>query len=186
MMSLGKEFSIQPAQKTRTGMTFMPLTTPDGGPVSFLLGESQTFPAQVPFEPSVFGGGVGHEQRKSIRFELDDDVLEGVRDFEHEIQKLLPSSSGWNSCVADPTAKFSGSLKAKIFVTGEKACIVRDEDGKVIAMPGQPWARPRANARILVKGVYRQSSTSCGLILHVTHLHLSNKHQDRDEPDPST
>ena len=76
MMSLGKEFSLQPAQQTRTGMTFMPLTTPEGGPIGFLLGGPHSFPARVPFEPSVFGGGVGHEQRKSIRFELDDDVLE--------------------------------------------------------------------------------------------------------------
>ena len=75
-------------------------------------------------------------------------------------------------------------MKAKVFVSGEKACVIRDETGKVIAMPGQPWPRPQANARILVKGVYRQSSSSSGLILHVTHLHLSDKHQEHSEPDP--
>ena len=96
----------------------MPLTTPDGGPISFLIGEPHTFPGQVPFEPSIFGGGAGSEQRKSIRFELGDDVLGCIKDLEDEIQKLLPWNGGWNSCVADPTAKYSGSLKANMFVTG--------------------------------------------------------------------
>ena len=89
MESLGKDISLQPAQKTRTGMSFMPLTTANGEPISFLLGEPHTFPAQMPSEPSIFGGGTGHEQRKSIRFELDDDTLEFIRAFEDQIQDAL-------------------------------------------------------------------------------------------------
>ena len=86
--------------------------------------------------------------------------------------------------MADATGQYRGALKAKIWITGDKACIVRDESGKAIALPGQPWPRPLANARILVKGVYRQSSSSLGLILHVTHLHLSGERPGSDEPDP--
>ena len=139
----------------------------------------------MPFEPSVFGGGAGLEQRKSIRIELEEDKLQAIKDFEVRLQKMLPwKDCKWNSCIADPKDRYSGSLKAKIFVSGEKACIVRNEANELIPMPGQPWSRPACNAQVVVKGVYRQSSSSSGLILQVTHLHLSNTRQDQNEPDP--
>jgi hypothetical protein len=148
------------------------------------LGEPGTFPAQAPLKPSVFGGD-GKEQRKAMRFSLDQDVLDVTKGFDQKVQTQMPwKNNGWNSCVADATEQYNGALKAKIWVTGPKACVVRDEYGKVIAMPGQPWPRPRADARIIVKGVYRQSTTSSSLILNVTHLHLSGNHQENDEPDP--
>ena len=77
-MELNKAFVVQPVQKTRTGMAFRPILREDGEPFTFLLGEPQTFPGRIPFEPSVFGGGTGKEMRKSIRIELPDAELEAI------------------------------------------------------------------------------------------------------------
>ena len=74
-MELNKAFVVQPVQKTRTGMAFRPIVDEDGEPFTFLLGEPQTFPGRIPFEPSIFGGGTGKELRKSIRIELPDAEL---------------------------------------------------------------------------------------------------------------
>ena len=70
-------------------MSFMPLCDADGKPISFLLGEPGTLPAHVPFEPSVFGGS-GQEQRKALRFSLDQDVLDIIKDFERRVQERIP------------------------------------------------------------------------------------------------
>jgi len=145
-MDLNKAFVVQPVQKTRTGMAFRPITSEDGEPFSFLLGEAQTFPGRIPFEPSVFGGGTGKEMRKSIRIELPDADLGAIAAFEDRIRGVVSSKDKWSSCVAEAKDRYSGSLKAKIFVSGEKACNVRNEAGELIPLPGQPWSRPNCNA----------------------------------------
>ena len=166
-------------------MAFQPITA-DDEPFSFLLGEAQTFPGRIPFEPSVFGGGTGKEMRKSIRIELPDRDLEAIAAFEGRVRELVPWKDTWSSCIAEAKDRYSGSLKAKIFVSGEKACTVRDEAGELIPMPGQPWTRPMCNARIEVEGVYHQSGVA-GLVLHVTHLHLAQGQMNQDdEEDPFT
>ena len=164
-------------------MSFLPLSAEDGEPISFLIGEAQTFPGCLPFEPSVFGGGAGQEQRKSIRIDLEEDKLQTIKAFEDRIREKVPWKDKWYSCIADPKDRYSGSLKAKIFVSGEKACIVRNEENKLVSLPSQPWPRPACIARVGVKGVYRQSS-SAGLVLHISHLHLAKNQQSQNEPDP--
>jgi hypothetical protein len=185
-MELNKAFVVQPVQKTRTGMAFRPIVGENGEPFTFLLCEPQCYVGRIPFEPSVFGGGTGKELRKSIRIELPDEILEAIAAFEDRIREVVATSDKWCSCIV-PAGQHSGSLKAKIFVQGEKACVVRDEGHQEIAFPGQPWQRPICNARVEVKGVYHQSG-GAGLVLHVTHLQLaqSNRKQDTYNPFIST
>ena len=182
-MELNKAFIVQPVQKTRTGMAFRPIVGEDGEPFTFLLGEPQSFPGRIPFEPSVFGGGTGKEMRKSIRIELPETVLGAIAAFEDRLRGTFASNDKWSSCVTDPTDRHSGSLKAKIFVSGEKACVVRDEGHQEIQLPGQPWPRPICNARIEVKGIYHQSG-GAGLVLHVTHLQLAQSQKKQDAYNP--
>ena len=117
-MDLNKAFIVQPVQKTRTGMAFRPISTEDGEPFSFLLGEAQTFPGRIPFEPSVFGGGTGKEMRKSVRIELPDADLGAIAAFEDRVREVVSSKDKWSSCIAEAKDRYSGSLKAKIFVSG--------------------------------------------------------------------
>ena len=42
-------------------------------------------------------------------------------------------------------------------------------------MPTQPWPRPRANAFIEARGVYKMANGNAGLILQVAALHLANQ-----------
>ena len=185
-MELNKAFIVQPVQKTRTGMAFRPITDEVGKPFTFLLGEAQTFPGRIPFEPSVFGGGTGKEMRKSIRIELPDADLEAIAAFEDRIREVIATKDKWSSCVTEAKDRYSGSFRAKVFVAGEKACAVRNEVGELIQMPGQPWPRPNGNARVEVKGVYHQSG-GAGLVLHVTHLHLAQGQKTHDDSgDPFT
>ena len=181
-MELNKAFVVQPVQKTRTGMAFRPILREDGEPFTFLLGVPQSFPGRIPFEPSVFGGGTGKELRKSIRIELPDEILGAIAAFEGRIQEALETTDKWCSCTTAP-GQHSGSLKAKIFVHGEKACVVRDEGHQEIKFPGQPWPRPICNARVEVKGVYHQSG-GAGLVLHVTHVQLAQSRRKQDTYNP--
>ena len=59
-----------------------------------------------------------------------------------------------------------------MWVSGERACAVRDDQGNPIPMPGQPWQRPSANAAIEVRGVYCQGNGASGLILQAAALQL--------------
>ena len=89
-----------------------------------------------------------------------------------------------SSCIAEAKDRHHGALKAKILVSGEKACTVRNEAGELIPMPTQPWTKPNCNARVEVKGIYHQSGAA-GLVLHVTHLHLAQSqktHDDNEDP----
>ena len=68
------ELALRPAQRARGGMTFYPLTALDGDDVRLMLGPVGTFPAYIPFEPSVFGGN-GGEPRKSVRFAVSNQEI---------------------------------------------------------------------------------------------------------------
>ena len=57
------ELVLRPAQRARGGMSFYPLATPSGDDVRPMLQPVGTYPTYIPFEPSVFGGRAGQEQR---------------------------------------------------------------------------------------------------------------------------
>ena len=76
------EMILRPAQRARGGMAFWPLVMPDGDDVRLMLGPLGTFPAVIPFEPSVFGGN-GGEPRKSVRFSiLNQEILDNIDELE--------------------------------------------------------------------------------------------------------
>ena len=75
-----------------------------------------------------------------------------------------------DSAITEATELYPASVKAKIFVTGERAAIVRGEGGEPIKLPSQPWPRPRANALMEARGVYRMTNGTAGLILQATAL----------------
>jgi len=63
----------------------------------------------------------------------------------------------------------------QVWATGERAASVRNEAGEAIAMPTQPWPRPRANALIEARGIYRMANGTAGLILQVAALQLADQ-----------
>ena len=97
----------------------------------------------MPFEPSVFGGN-GGEPRKAVRFSIRDElilVLDATRILEKKARDLLSAVAQkftWQSAVAEAGSAYPASIKAKVWVNGERACAVRDDDGSAIPMPGQP------------------------------------------------
>ena len=170
---------LNAAQRPKAGgMTFYPLTTPQGEDVRLMFGAVGTFPSYVPFEPSIYGGS-GGEPRKAIRFAITEDaLLNSVLDVENKAKALLDGIGvkyTWNSSITEGREPYPPTLKCKIWVTGERSATVRNEAGEPIPMPTQPWPRPRANAMIEARGIYRMNNGNAGLILQVAALHLANQ-----------
>ena len=170
------EMLLCAVQKPKSGgMAFYPLTTPDGEDVRLMFGAVGTFPTYIPFEPSVYGGH-GGEPRKAIRFAITEDALmNSVLDVENKAKALLDGVGvkyTWNSAITEGKGPYPATLKCRIWVTGERSATVRNEAGEAIPMPTQPWPRPRANALIEARGVYRMTNGNAGLILQVAALHL--------------
>ena len=145
-----------------------------------MLGPVGTFPSYIPFEPSVFGGN-GGEPRKSVRFAISDqEILYSLHELENKAQALLRGSGeriSWVSSITPATEIYPATVKAKLWVTGDRAVSVRTEHGEAIPMPSQPWPRPRANALREARGVYRMANGNAGLILQVTAMQLADSAQ---------
>ena len=173
------EMILCAVQRPKTGgMAFYPLTTPDGDDVRLIFGPVGTFPSYIPFEPSVYGGH-GGEPRKAIRFAITEDALHNsVLDVENRAKALLDGIGvkyTWNSSITEGSGAYPPTLKCKIWVNGERSATVRNEAGEATTMPSQPWPRPRANAMVEARGIYRMANGSAGLILQVVALHLANQ-----------
>ena len=172
------ELVMRPTQRVKGGMTFIPIATSTGDNVRLMLGPVGTYPTYIPFEPSVFGGN-GGEPRKSTRFATEEaELLNAILDIEHKAKALLEGTGmrfTWNSAITEATEQYPASIKAKLWTTGERAAIVRNERGEAIKLPTQPWPRPRANALLEARGIYRTASGAAGLILQVTALHLADR-----------
>ena len=182
-----KVFAFKPCQKARGGMSFYPLTA-GGGDVQLLLRPVGSYPATVPFEPNVFGGK-GGEPRKAIRFSpLGDGVIGVVQELEGKAKELLRGATKnsiiWNSAINEGTEMYPASLKANIWVSGERAASIRNQNGEPISMPGQPWPRPSANAALDVKGVYHMANGQAGLVIQVTALQLGARGASHGVHDP--
>ena len=140
-----------------------------------MLGPVGTYPAHIPFEPSVFGGN-GGEPRSAIRFATGEaELLNSILDAERKAKALLEGAGArfaWNSAITEATDLHPASIKAKIWTTGERAATVRNESGEPITLPTQAWPRPRANALLEACGIYRAASGGAGLVLQVTALQL--------------
>ena len=101
-----------------------------------------------------------------------------VLDVESKAKALLDGIGvkyTWNSAITEARGSYPASLKCKIWVRGERSATVRNEAGEAIPTPTQPWPRPRANAIIEARGVYKMANGNAGLILQVAALHLANQ-----------
>ena len=161
-------------------MSFYPLAAMDGDDVRLMLGPVGAFPAYIPFEPSVFGGS-GGEPRKSVRFAISNqEILNSLEELENKAQALLKGSGerySWTSSITPATEIYPATVKAQLWVTGDRAVTVRDQLGNAIPMPSRPWPRPRANALLEARGVYRMANGNAGLILQVTAMPLAGSAQ---------
>ena len=171
------ELALRPAQRARGGMTFYPLAALDGDDVRLMRGPVGTFPAYIPFEPSVVGGN-GGEPRKSVRFAISNqEFLNSLEELENKAQALLTGQGeryAWISCITPATELYPATVKAELWVSGERAVTVRDEQGNAVAMPKQPWPRPRANGLLEARGVYRLANGNAGLIMQVTAMQITD------------
>ena len=56
-----------------------------------------------------------------------------------QVPSRLCVLSTWNSAVTPATELYPATIKAKLWVSGERAVTVRDHHGIAIALPKQPW-----------------------------------------------
>ena len=109
------DLRLQSALRTNGNMTFYALATPDGKPPSFLLGPVGSYPATVPFEPSVFGGH-GGEPRKAMRFSVGEELLEAMRYLEDQACEMVRAQDPkiqWNSVVANAARGYNGGSRPR-------------------------------------------------------------------------
>ena len=159
------QWTLGPAKSKNGQMSIASIMAKDGWPSVQLLPRERLGDIHTPFEPSVFRG-TGEEPRKGTVFAVPRDVLADITQIEEWAKKQAPSQI-WHSVVKEP-GNYSGSVKAKINVSGPNVCSVVSMDGKPMKWP-ESWARLPVIPIVEVRGVYSQK-TGSGLILDVTHL----------------
>ena len=158
----------------------------NGKPLSIKLSDNlETI--NIPFAPSVFGGGTGLEDRKGIVFNIPDEVFDNFAVLEEwcrtKLVEHFPNiESIWTSSVK-PKDKFSSSLKAKINVSGPRVAKFYNADNE-IADPPECWRQLPCNAVVVIRGCYCQKG-SIGLLVDCTHLQAGTPgNVVDDEPSP--
>ena len=159
------QWTLGPPKAKNGQMAISSITGKTGWPSVQLLPRERLGEMSTPFEPSVFRG-TGTEPRKGIVFAAPSDVLDDIQKIEEWARNQAPSAV-CHSAIKEP-GNYSGSVKAKINVSGPNACSVVDMDGIPITWP-ESWARLPVIPIVDVRGVYIQK-TGSGLILEVTHL----------------
>ena len=125
----------------------------------------------VPWEPNVFNG-TGEEARKTISFSIPDEIRQHMELVEEAVREALKPSipnidSIWAGCTKPP-AKHPSLLRAKIVVSGEKACACFNAAGEPVPLPKE-WPGLPVVPILAVKPVYIQKAMA-GLVLEVTSL----------------
>jgi hypothetical protein len=113
--------TLSRGERTKTGMSFHRVFY-RGEPLSLILGAVGDFPATMPFEPSVYNGD-GSEARKTARLDVADDLVEAMARFEERILELL-GADAWNYAHKKASDQYPGCIRAKIWTTGERACVL--------------------------------------------------------------
>ena len=126
----------------------------------------------VPFAPSCFNG-TGKEERQGIVLTISQEDHQQVRSLEADLYLQLQAQypdidKRWTSCLKDATDKYAPTLRAKINMSGARACKFLDAAGDSTTPPDN-WRRLQANAIIRIGGAYLQSR-GAGLLVEVTHL----------------
>ena len=167
------QWTLGPPKSKNGQMSIASIVAKDGWPSVQLLPRERLGEIQTPFEPSVFRG-TGDEPRKGIVFAVPPDVLADLAKIAEWAKKQAPSQI-WHSVVKEP-GSYSGSVKAKINMSGPNACSVVDRDGKPVKWP-ENWPRLPVIPIVEVRGVYIQK-TGSGLILDVTCLMVGESEPD--------
>ena len=170
LANLGKIYLDEWTQNSR-GMKFAPTKLSTREPVSFYLGPPGTYPAALPWEPSTFQGD-GSEERKTIVFNLPDDLWENVQELEQRLIAAVGGCDAWcSACKESKTGvRF---IRAKINTGGARKAAVFNEKGEPRELP-DPWRRVDANAIIICRGVYQQGRSK-GPLLEVVSLQLQQR-----------
>ena len=130
--------------------------------------------ATTPFAPSAYGGGTGGEdQRQGILLSIKPEDFASLALVEKEIQNQLSEmypklSKKWISGLKE-SAEYPPQVRAKINLSGPRACRFFDEAGKPTVEAPQNWRNLGVNVVLRVSGVYVQAKNA-GLILDITHL----------------
>jgi hypothetical protein len=125
----------------------------------------------TPWAPSVYKG-TGNESRVTMTVNVPDAVREQMELVEERIRDLarpyVPKiDSIWHSSTK-PSDKHPSSLRAKIVVSGDRACPCVDAEGNPVPLPTD-WAGLAVVPVVHVKGVYIQK-TLAGLVMEVSSL----------------
>ena len=144
----------------------------DGKPGVFqLTSKADLGSVTTPWMPNVFKG-TGNEPRVTMTVNVPDAVREQMELIEERIRDLVRSyvpkiDSIWHSSTK-PSDKHPSSLRAKIVVSGDRACPCVDADGNSVALPIE-WAGLAVVPVVHLQGVYIQKMMA-GLVMEVTSL----------------
>jgi hypothetical protein len=155
-------------KQPKRGLT---ITLLKGGPVRCLLGPKGTFPCQAPFAPSAFEED---SARKHLSLSIGDPAIVEKLD---ALEKPL-AGQGWISCIKPAKGDYLPLLRLKF----PSECRVFDANGEPCALP-DPWVRQKANAMVVIKGVYA-SAVGRGLIIEASHLQLAPDDDAPEETNP--
>ena len=84
----------------------------------------------------------------------------------------------WHSAIKEG-GTYPAAVKAKINVSGPRACRIVGMDGNAMAWP-DTWSRLAVLPVLEVRGIYCQT-TGSGLVLEVTHLMVSDTQAETSE-----
>jgi hypothetical protein len=168
-LSLGLQRDVGP-------MTVIPVLTAEGQiPVLQALPKTRIGDINTPWEPSVFRG-TGEEPRKTITFAIPDDVRSKFEAIEERVKKLLSlPDDAWTSSVKSGD-KYAASMKAKIRLTGSRACRFVDGSGKQVPHPTS-WRKLPVIPILELRGVYKQQKRQAGLIWEVVALMVGEEQE---------
>ena len=130
----------------------------------------------TPWTPNAFRG-TGSESRVTITMNVPERVREEVELCEDAIRTALKAylpnaDSLWHSSTK-PGESHPSTLRAKIIITGERACPCVDVDGNSVALPTD-WSGLVVLPMLYVRAAYVQKSIA-GLILEVTSLIIGER-----------
>ena len=153
----------------KNGIKFAQITY-GGQPLTIRLSEDLES-VRVPFPPSVYNGD-GSEARKSLVYNIPQDVYAGFSELEDFCRQLLEDAnpkvqSLWCSMLK-PADRWGAQLKAKINISGARPARFYDAAKEPCDAPSE-WRGLGVNVVLLVRGVYIQK-TGIGLMLETTHL----------------
>jgi hypothetical protein len=138
-----------------------------------LLGQVST-----PWAPSVYNG-TGNEPRQTITFSVPDEIRQQMELIEEAVRDCLkqhmPSIDAIWSSSTKPPSKHASILRAKIVVSGDKACPCFNAAGEPVALPTD-WVDLAVLPIIAVKSVYLQKGMA-GLVLEVVSLMVGERQE---------